>query len=660
MKKLFYIMSMALAGVMATSCLDNDESLVTYDPDAVTAPVIGDLTGTTLASDGEAIALTFSPVDYGMPCARTYTLYASSSQDFDKVEKVSAKIGTDGITIAQSELNTKILNLGGAADTEFTLYLRLSAWMANDKGAGIAPTLTLSNVVSATFVPYDVLLLDKDVYGHVWVIGNYCDWNHSKTQFLYDYSKNGNTYEGVIDFADKASDGFKVTGDANWNNGNWGSVDQAEAAETGSVQLWDDGGSKDIKCYSKRFYHFTFNKTSLVLTKDWGADKIGVIGLNGDWNNDIAMEYNADYVRFYADIDVPANSEFKFRADGAWDINWGVGCAPGGDNIPVEAGQYRVYLDLNKKEITLNSAMYGKDEPTATPGEPEEPVEPVEPTGAWSVIGVNGDWETDQPMTQTAPGVWVSKLLNITSGDWKLRYDGGWDVNRGADGLSADGKVVEAVPGGNNIALTGDIIIVYNANSETIGTLVWGIVGSVASIEGFNWNNDIPMNLGEDGKFYSVPVALGVDDEFKIRKFAAWDDDRGGACEAIDAEFDVTKGGANIKVPAAGTYMVVYDPATEKITLSSAFWGLIGDFNGWGGDVFMTYDGAGKWIAYNKAFEGGWKIRQGAAWSVDRGGVFAEAAVPFEVTQGGSNITVTGLDSFDVIYDSTNETITVK
>lgn len=742
---------MALAGIFAASCEDDPIPAV-YDPASVTGLTLGSVSGTELAVDGSDITMTYSDVDYKLDCGTTYTLYGSASEDFSTAERVKATISNGKITISQADLNTTILNLGGEENIDFPLYLRLSAWMINDKGTAIDKTLATSNVVNATFVPYNAIIFDKDVYPHVWVQGDYCGWDFAKSQYLYDYEKSGNTYSGVVDFGEKAANGIKFTGDGKWDEsvGNWGSEDQSEEPEAGSIQLVNSGGSKNIKCYSMRFYHFTLNTTTLMLTKDWGANQIGIIGLNGDWENDIPMEYNADLVRFYVDIDVPAATEMKFRADGSWDLNWGQDCKRGGDNIPVEAGKYRVYLDLNKNTITFDSKMYGKDEPTAGGDEPETPayqgygiigtmngwdgdIEMKETDGVWtgvvelvdtsefkirkdadwtenyggtfaaldtpfeaeaggdnikpaltgkydvifdsnaktitlsthidaiwSLIGVNGDWENDIVMTEVAPGIWVSPKTSITAAGWKIRYARDWTVNRGAATPTQQGEFVEAVQDGGNINLTGDLIVVYNANNETIGTLVWGVVGSIASIDGFNWNADIPMNLGSDGKFYSVPVALTTDDHIKLRQYADWGANRGGSCTAADTEFEVAQDGSDIAAPAAGTYMIVYDPASEKITLSTKFWGMIGGFNNWGGDLFMMYDGAGKWVAYNKAISGEWKLRQGSAWTVNRGGAFSAAGTAFEVTQDGSNITVTGLDTFDIIYDSTAETVTIQ
>lgn len=48
-------------------------------------------------------------------------------------------------------------------------------------------------------------------YPTVWVIGDYCGWNHGKSQFLFSFSGDEITYEAIVDFGEKAANGFKLT-----------------------------------------------------------------------------------------------------------------------------------------------------------------------------------------------------------------------------------------------------------------------------------------------------------------------------------------------------------------------------------------------------------------------------------------------------------------
>ena len=461
------------------------------------------------------------------------------------------------------------------------------------------------------------------------IIGLNGDWENDVLA-----TENNGVWTAYITATDATE--FKWRKDAGWDE-NYGGVMGAFNTPFAAVA----GG--DNIAIPAGFYKVDLNLTdeanpTITVYDDFTSWSL--IGVNGDWATDIDMaETDGKWVSPATKI----SGEFKIRKNHAWDDNRGgvfaelgvpFSAVPGGDNINVPEGEYIVTYDPQAETITVDAAI---------------------PSDVWSLIGVNGDWNTDIFMTELVPGVWVSPEVEITAAGWKVRYNHGWDVNRGG-ATPAEGEFVKAVPGGDNINLTGKFKVVYNANNETIGTLVWGVVGSIAAIPGFSWNNDVPMNLASDGKWYSVPVTLAAGDEIKIRKNAAWDENFGGDFAEANAPFSAVAGGNNIK--AEGTYMVVYDPAAGTLTLSNEFWGLIGDFNGWAADKFMLYDGS-RWCAYGQTLAGGWKIRQGAGWDVNRGGVFAAVDAPIEAVPGGDNINVGSLEGFDVVYVPASESIYV-
>ncbi len=588
MKKLFYSI-IAFAGIIATSCATDEDKLV-FDPSSSVAPSLGTLTGTALASDGADLTFEFTQPSYNIDGAKLYTLYISDSQDFTKQEKLAATVAGTSVTIKQSSLNSAILNLGGVADAEFTVYLRLDSWLSNNKNVGIETSLTKSNVISATFVPYNQLILDKDVYDHVWVQGDYCGWSHDKSQFLYNYNKDGKTYNGVIDFAGKASGGIKFTGAASWDNstGNWGSEAQAEASETGSVQLINGDGSQNIVCYSKRFYGFTLDKNTLLLSKDWGADVIGIVGGFNDWGGqpDIEMNFNKDYVRFWADAEFASDTEIKFRADAAWDYNWGKDAGVGGDNITVTAGKYRVYLDLNKKTVELNASMYGKDEPTAG-GDTPEPEKPV----AWSLIGTlyGSSWNSDFDLTNTSGDIWQYYGVEITASDeFKIRADHEWSVAVGGPEKNSTSTIDPGnaygvfkpeigkafAVGGENIqvGVEGVYDVTYDYAGQTIlieeHKAAFSLIGEIA---GSSWNKDFVMT--QDGDVWTSPV-VNITGGFKIRYDYSWDDTNTygvaeGFTPEVGVEFTAVQPGGNITVPAAGDYKVTFNSKTLAVTITA-------------------------------------------------------------------------------------------
>lgn len=586
MKKLFYSI-IALAGILTASCSTDEDKLI-FDPSSSVAPALGTLSGTTLASDGADLTFEFTEPSYNIDAAKIYTLYISDSQDLSKQEKLAATVSGTTVTVKQSALNSAILNLGGVADAEFTVYLRLDSWVANNKNTAVESSLTQSNVISATFVPYNQLILDKDVYDHVWVQGDYCGWSHDKSQFLYNYNKDGKTFTGVIDFGEKAANGIKFTGAASWDasTGNWGSEAQAEEAEAKSLKLVNGDGAQNITCYSKRFYAFSLDKNSLMLTKDWGANVIGIVGGFNDWGNsglpDTEMNYNADYVRFWADVDFTSDTEIKFRADGKWDYNWGKDC--GGDNLPVSAGKYRIYLDLNKKSVELNTSMYGKDEPSASGGVPE----PEKPA-VWSLIGTIGgtNWDTDTDMTNTDDEVWIARSVALTANDeFKLRFGHDWADAVGGTEANSKSTIDPTNPydvfkpvlgtvfatGGMNIqvGVEGTYDVTYDNAAKTIlvenHKALFSLIGD---INGSGWGKDFVMT--QDGDVWTSPVVT-IGGEFKIRYDFSWADSNTygvaeGTTVEIGKEFTVVQPGGNIKVPEAGDYKVIFNAKTLAVTI---------------------------------------------------------------------------------------------
>ena len=144
MKKLFYTI-IAFAGILAASCSTDEDKLV-FDPSSSVAPTLGTLAGTTLSSDGADLTFEFTQPKYNVDAGVLYALYASDSQDFGKQEKLAATIGGTTVTVKQSALNSVILNLGGEPGAEFTVYLRLDSWLANNKNMAVESSLARSGV----------------------------------------------------------------------------------------------------------------------------------------------------------------------------------------------------------------------------------------------------------------------------------------------------------------------------------------------------------------------------------------------------------------------------------------------------------------------------------------------------------------------------------
>ena len=645
MKKLLYSI-LALAGVTFASCTQEHID-VQYIPENAVAPVLGDIQGCALEDGGADIVVDYTKADFGVMTATAQNLYVSKTEDMADMKKAKATFGENTITLKQSDLNIVALEFADAG-AEVEMYFAIVANLSTDKGAAVAGTELQSNIVKATFKSFVADILPTEKFDKVWVIGDYCGWDHGKTQFLFDYTSSGNTYSGVVDFADKAANGFKLTGVAGWDDTcNWGLEDNSTAeAEATSLQLITGGGSQDIKCYAKRFYGFEYDKSSMVLKKSWGADQIGVIGLNGDWDNDIVMEYNPVWTRFYVDIEATADTEMKFRADAGWDLNWGVGCANGGDNIAVAAGKYRVYFNPVSGLIEFSASKYGTEEDTAANGGTEP--EPTPTEKVYGLVGTINDWGGTADLVLAAHnGDWVAyKNFTVTADDqFKVRVNSDWGENYGAEGevepfVLAAGETYTLVGNGKNMAAAGGSYDVYfnTATAEFVMVEAGAAdptlpsdakaVKLYADVRAAGWDTCNLYSWGDLGDFAGgwPGSAMTLEGDYYV-----WAFDAAAYGKSINVVLNNGNGDQTVDLTGivldADVMIILTDneggkwnatlngeaPAEpEKPAVTT--YGLIGEFNGWGGDVELAPRGDGWFVATGVTMEGKFLIRFNAAW----------------------------------------------
>ena len=642
MKKLLYSI-LALAGVVATSCTQEHVE-VQYIPGNVVAPTLGAIEGCDLSDDGADIVVDYTEADFGVATGKAHNLYVAKTEDMAEMKKATAKFENGKITVAQSVINVIAMDFaepGSSVD----MYFAVVATLTTDKGAVVAGTESMSNVVKATFKSFNAEVLPSEKFDKVWVIGNYCGWDHGKTQFLFDYASSGNVYSGVVDFAgadgvSMAADGFKLTGVAKWDDTcNWGLEDNTTAAaEAASLQLITSGGSQDIKCYAKRFYGFEFDKSTLVLKKSWGADQIGIIGLNGDWTNDVVMEYNPVWTRFYADIEVEANGTLKFRADAAWDLNWGAahfGLEGDNDgNIFVEAGNYRVYFNPVSGLLEFSASKYKTEEDLTgnsggTTPEPEPEPQPGIEENRWGVVGTINNWggTPDLYMNEVGENLYARMGVTVTDADqFKVRFNNGWDVNAGAAGdvepfAVTVGEEMALVAGGKNLsAPAGTYDIYFNIvdfkmwvmpegetpNGVEVKALkIYGDVSATgwtacyawiwddsANYTGGNWPGEA---LSMEGDYYvwNVPASLMGATVNVI--FSNGEGDQTVDLTGVVLSDDVV---ITLTDNAGGKWNATIngEAPVEPEKPAETTYGLLGDFNGWGDDVDLVARGDGWYV----------------------------------------------------------------
>lgn len=182
-------------------------------------------------------------------------------------------------------------------------------------------------------------------YSYIYVPGSYQGWDPANESTTIT-STNDTTYEGYFWFS--SGDKFKFTPAPNWDTA---------YGDDGTGALSTSGA--DIEVADEGYYHVVANLIDLTYTlekTDWGI--IGSATPTG-WDSDSDMKYDTTDNSVGILIDLVAG-EIKFRANDAWDLNYGDTGADaimeaGGDNIAIPAnGTYIIKMFLDKPDYTYS------------------------------------------------------------------------------------------------------------------------------------------------------------------------------------------------------------------------------------------------------------------------------------------------------------------
>lgn len=285
----------------------------------------------------------WSKAELGYDAAVNYSLEMDiAGKNFANKTVLSSSIATTA-TFKTVELNNAVLALlekyklpeGSTQSYEFRIAGTIST----------ATSSLYSNVIKSTITPF----IGEREYPKLWVVGDYCGWNHGNAQFLY--SENSDTsYTGWVCFGAKAVNGWKLTSVAGWSGTNWGTSETLTEPKTMVL----DGGN-DIKCFSGYCYQLGFDTTTKQLKVTNKVSSWGLIGdaTPGGWSTDTPLVFNQVGNIYEATVALTAG-KIKFRADAGWAINFGNGAkagvlyAGGADISVTTPGTYHVVMNINK------------------------------------------------------------------------------------------------------------------------------------------------------------------------------------------------------------------------------------------------------------------------------------------------------------------------
>lgn len=371
MKKLSILFLTFAALVGLNSCSSDDDVVFIAQPDPEGISFINSfnqeyvLTSTT--GNNVAERFIWNPVDFGVPTNVTYELQGSTDPDFASFDVIGTTPELNlAITVNQlmSLAEDAGLDSDPATDAPNSgeVYFRVRAFAGNSGGNELSE---ISEIKSITVVlPEDAP--DEEVpLKNFFLVGNStaAGWdNNSNNTPLFRSAENPAVYNYTGYFGEGE---FKLLEERGAWQPQWG-LDNGSL--TSSDILGGDPGAFTVS--TAGYYSLTIDIDQMTYSfEPFDASgeatysTIGVIGDStpGGWDNDTDMTQSDfdDHIWFVNGINL-IDGEMKFRADDAWDDNWG-GNTPltgvssqDGPNIPVTAGTYDIWFnDISKRYIFI-------------------------------------------------------------------------------------------------------------------------------------------------------------------------------------------------------------------------------------------------------------------------------------------------------------------
>lgn len=215
------------------------------------------------------------------------------------------------------------VEVDGSGDLEGKLFENGKAGCIKEAGS----YLITINVLDMTY--------SFEKMSYLYTPGNSNGWNQGASQMLkFD--------NGVFKGFAYLDGGFKFTNQPDWNGTNYG--------DGGDGVLSTDGGAGNLNAPEAGLYYCEVNVDELTYTIT-KVNSWGMIGGFNSWGGDEALTPSDNFLVWNGTLTLGDASEWKFRANGGWDINLGGAESNlwfGGDNLKANAGTYNVTLDLRQ------------------------------------------------------------------------------------------------------------------------------------------------------------------------------------------------------------------------------------------------------------------------------------------------------------------------
>lgn len=360
MKKYFiykiFFAFMLLIGIV--SCEEREE--IGVEPTA--SAIVMNLSTDKLILDenfpsNPALTIKWEPAKYSVPVEVKYILEISSSKTFENSYNLTTTIESQThATFTNKELNEAAKKIGLEPYVAKNMYLRVSSYIGKSNSL-----LQTSDVTNLLITPY--VASPTYEYSDLFLIGNAVvgNWDNAATNntllpLLKTSSASKYTFTGL--FKSGKDIGFKMIK----VKGSW----DAQFGFGSEGVLSTDGGSGNLTVPTDGYYKLTVDTAALtyslvpVSTPIASYANVSITGTSTG-GTDIQLVKSAFDPHSWtaANVNLKAGV-FKFRANNAWDVNWGVnneffgtGTANGAD-IPLSSEwNYDIYFNDSTGDYTL-------------------------------------------------------------------------------------------------------------------------------------------------------------------------------------------------------------------------------------------------------------------------------------------------------------------
>ena len=327
--------------------------------------LVGDLTDWGLDTK-----LKFAHSDADVYADPVFTLMFTTTKD-DQCWKIIPQGNVDAGNIWAVENAPKGV-VGIEQDGDNAMSGKLLTTNSEGKKAG-AGKIAKAGIYQMTINMMDYTYTIKQIAPEYYLVGKLQGWSdklENKTCLMYAETPMVQSY--TTQWKDDANLKIWLGSDwADWNSA-YGSATMADAnTPTGSLKSANNAGA--IICpepgafytFKADFSTMTYSWTKLENQNPTAYEKVGLIGVGGDWNNDVDMTEVTPH-NWFIEKTFPEGS-FKIRANHKWDdaANWGFAdgqefsstgkliTSGGSKDIKIAAGKYRIFFN----DITLEYAI---------------------------------------------------------------------------------------------------------------------------------------------------------------------------------------------------------------------------------------------------------------------------------------------------------------